>query len=154
MATRSLLLLASLAAITVLPDNALAKTHFEGALVIYATAGTCSDYNPVGEQMTVRFQPGGLPGNAADTGFTFLWGGGGYNLTVPGMITGSFKTGTLTGIFDYAGSSTEDIKFTTQTPAVIAETTPSVYADGKLTDFDGMIGCTASFRMSAVKRLN
>ncbi len=134
--------------------SAEAAPRYDGALVVFAKSGTCPDYNPVGEQMFVRFRPGGIGDNPANTGFTFKWGNGGYSLTVPGAITNSFKTGTLTSMFDYAGTGLADIKFSSQIPATILTTTQWVYAVGSITDFDGMVGCTVTFRMSAVKRLN
>lgn len=135
--------------------SAGAAPRYQGAMVIFASTGTCADYDPVGEQLSVRFRPGGVGDNPANTGFTFIWGNGGYGLTVPGRITSVAKTGSLTSLFDYGNTGgTATIRFTSQVPAVIQPTTASVFAIGELTDFDGMTGCTASFRMSAVKRTN
>lgn len=148
-------IVAMVAAALTTAGSAQAAPRFQGALVVFAKSGTCPDYNPIGTEMNVRFRPGGIGDNPADTGFTFMWGTGGYNLEVPGAITSTFKTGILFSLFDYGTiEGTAQIKFSAQNPATITTTTPWVYAVGSITDFDGMVGCTVTFRMSAVKRLN
>ena len=134
---------------------AQAKTHYEGTLVVIATAGTCADYDPIGERLLVRFQPAGVGGNPTSTGFTFMWGNGGYGATVAGPITSKYKTAVLTTLFDYGDSTgSTQIRFTSQKPATIATTTPWVEATGNITDFDGMPGCTVTFHLAALLRLN
>lgn len=137
------------------PAAQAAPTHFHGAMVIVAKAGTCADYDPTGEELQVRFRPANVGANGPDTGFTFLWSNGGYGATVPGPITAAYKTATITSLFDFGFTGgTEQVRFTSQAPPTITVTTPSVNVTGNLTDFDGMPGCTVTFRMTAVQRIN
>jgi hypothetical protein len=131
--------------------------RFEGAASVASSVGTCTGYNPRGKRLTVRFQPGGVGSNPADSGFTyFLDGNGGYGLTVPGAITSAYKAAiSTTGLFDYGGPSpTQYIRFSSQTPPIIATTTPSLSIVGVIKNFDNMAGCFAIFNLGAVKRLD
>ena len=155
MTAKYLSFLAGACVLAATPVSVQAAPRFEGALIVFAKSGTCPDYNPVGTELTVRFRPGGIGDNPTDTGFTFMWYNGGFNIRVPGAITSSFKAGNLSEMFDFVDTSKiATIRFTSQKPASITPTSPSVFAIGEITDFDGMPGCTVRFRMSAVKRLN
>jgi hypothetical protein len=135
-------------------EAAAQSVRFEGFAIITGFTGTCADFNPTGEEFGVRYRPGGVTGNPANSGLSFFAPTGAYNYEPDGVFTTSFKAVEENGIFDYHGSQPDNrVRFISQKPATITPTTPFINVTGQIDNFDFMTGCRVRFIMSVTKRL-
>lgn len=139
--------------VALFPQGATAQVRFEGFATITGFAGTCADYDPTGDEFVVRYRPGGLTGNPANSGLSFFSPTGAYNYMPNGGFSGNFKPVTENEIFDYHGTQPDSqVRFTSQTPANVNATTSFINVSGQIENFDFMAGCRVRFIMSVAKR--
>ncbi len=152
MRTASLLLAATLAAAIATPSSAQ-SVRFEGFMTITGATGTCTDYNPTGDEALVRYRPGGVGSNPANSGLSFFYPVGAYNYVPTGKFTGTFKAVQETEIFEYASNQPDSrVRFDTQQPATVTTTTNFINVTGAIENYDWMTGCVAQFAMSVTRR--
>ncbi len=154
-ATRKFTLAAAATALVGFAGQAQSAPFFIGKMIFTAKSGTC-DWDPVGNRTHVRFAPANVGDNGTDSSLSMFddWGGAGLSL-----LGGSFNTTLQSvryydvwiGAYEQTGAK---VKFSSQTPATIAATTPLVNVTGQI---QGVIGgqlCTVNFRMSLVRAVN
>lgn len=129
------------------------SVRFEGFAILTGFTGTCADYDPTGEEYGVRYRPGGVTGNPADTGFSLFAQTGAYNYVPNGVFGPTFKAVQENEIFDYHNSQSDSrVKFLSQVPTAVTTSTNFINATGQIDNFDTMTGCRVRFIMSVTRR--
>lgn len=129
-----------------------AKVTWRGNVCITAISASCVPGDFELGCLSLAFRPPNVGTNGAQTLFAFG--------TEKWRYTNRLATGTLVGT-SYKGVSQNAIttfafappgvtmRFTSQVPATITATTPSVYMAGNINNMDGVTNCNLSFRAAA-----
>ena len=130
-----------------------AEYKWIGITVVSATTGCTSGWNPVGVVLNTLFKlPVAGSTNGLDSDFNIFdktWATG-FHLQ-NGSFASTFKLVHATVVGSGSGIYQASIRFTSQTPAVIATTTQFVTIAGIVKDFDFRTGCNISFKTSLSK---
>ena len=137
----------------VLAHNAEAKVTWRGAMCVTDVAAAC----PAGDWeiacYNMAYRPPNLSDNGAATHFAFGDGGFRYGLDLAsGNLVGTTYRGvTQTAVTTFGGQAPNvSLRFTSQKPATLTETTKSVEIVGNIKNIDGNIGCNLGFRAAGV----
>jgi hypothetical protein len=137
--------------------SASAETLFEGAMKITAATG-CTMGPSVGWSSFSSFHPnavtGGTNNNFTALNFVFPTGGLSWSLAA-GAFNATFKQTTCGGIGwnVYSCAKPSFIKVTSQVPASLTTTTPTMSLFGQIKNFNGQVGqenCVATFVMVGI----
>lgn len=136
-----------------------AKVRWFGYYIIKGKAGTCNDYNPVGNRGTLHFEPrlGGTD-NTDHSAFVLYnrHFAAGFRLADPGKFGRAWKnvetiyTGSNFGSDDTA---TPQVRFLQQAPKKIKKTTEFINVVAKIKNYDFMPGCVVTVHMAMLQRL-
>lgn len=130
-----------------------AKPQFIGTFLVDTAAPACESYIPlVGQPIGLRFWPANVGDNGTDTIFNLFDRIGAISHKVKGALSTTNKA--------YAGMVIDrNIEMYTGFISIskvttITKTTDFVNFAGIITNFDGLIGCTVTFRAAVVRQLN
>ena len=124
------------------------NVQFFGRVHLTSANATCVANGDVGNPSFMRFAPPNLGTNGPQTRLTIINGGqNGDNFTLAsGSLVGTtYKSVTRTGIGFNGGQSTTLMRITSQVPATLTDTTPSVIIKGNIQDDYGDVGCAVGF---------
>lgn len=132
-----------------------ARTEFVGAINVLTVTPACTNAQETSAHTIyhMRYNPANLGVVDDRTALSLHEQGGSQNYTLAsGSLVGTtFQTVTGTFIYRLAGTYTTTMRFTSQQPATLSVSTPSVTFVGDINNFDGVTGCTVHFRGSGVQ---
>jgi hypothetical protein len=148
------LLFALMASAALVGQADAAKIQWQGPFIITGKIGAC-DYDPTGEDFSVRFMPE-IAGSENGPGGRFSLVGGhhyGYAFKLPsGNFDAQFRAVESVGWGAGFGPTDTRVRFISVAPAITANA-PFLLITGQIRNFDGMAGCTVSFRMNVTREL-
>ena len=128
--------------------------RYFGAFLVDTVTSQCSGYPSVGMMFDLRFRPAGIGDNGADTTFNLFDRIQSISHKVTNSALSSVaKNYTGTWIGGNSGTSSGTIKLTSNLPTLTTKT-DFISMAGTITNFDGLTGCTVTFRASVVRQLN
>jgi hypothetical protein len=136
-----------------------AETLFEGTMKITAVNAACTQGPSAGWTSNASFHPNSVTGGVPNNNFSalnfFLTTGAMSWMLSGGNFTPAFKQTTCGGIGwnIYTCQKPSYISITSQTPAALATTTPTIALTGQIKNFNGQTGqenCIATFRMVGI----
>lgn len=137
-----------------------ANVDFSGTFHITkvaATPGCIENGAQVGDLFFFRFRPPNLGTNGPATKLSMFLIGGTFGaahsatLASGSLVGTAFKNVTTTGIFAGGGSSPATLRFTSQIPATLTNTTPTISIVGDWTNLAGD-ACTIGFAATVLKK--
>jgi hypothetical protein len=124
-----------------------ANVQFFGRFHFTAGNATCVAISDIQDPLFMRFAPPNLGTNGPQTRLTTIGRQTGDNWTLAsGSLAGTtYKTVTATGMGFSAGQIVTKMRITSQVPATLTATTPSVILKGNVQNYAGDTGCTIGF---------
>ena len=124
-----------------------ANVQFFGRFHFTAGNATCVAIGDIQDPLFMRFAPPNLGTNGPQTRLTTIGRQTGDNWTLAsGTLVGTtYKNVTSTGMGFSAGQFTTKMRITSQVPAVLTATTPSVIIKGNVQNYAGDTSCTIGF---------
>ena len=136
-----------------------AKVRYEGSFIIKQKSGTCSDYNPVGGNGRVNFEPQVAGSDNGPGSELFLYGG--IHGTSFDLENGLFNTNFKEVAWHSVSHSVFTdpaiivrVRFKSQKPATIKAGTNFITAVAEVENYDFQVGCTVTVHLALIKRLN
>jgi hypothetical protein len=131
-----------------------AKVTWTGMMCITSVASAC----PAGDWeiacYNMRYRPAGVSDNGAATHFSFGNENFRYGLDLASgsLIGTTYKAVSQTTVtaFGFTAPNTS-LRFTTQKPVTLTETTNAVEIVGNIKNIDGGVGCNLGFRAAGVR---
>jgi hypothetical protein len=128
-----------------------ANVEFRGYVCLLTVTPACTVEGwSAGNCGAFRYRPPNLGDNGPQTRFSYFDGlfAENYTLQTGSLIGTVFRTVQGTGVGSGGWTFTATMRFTSQTPAALAATSPTVTLQGNIRTFDGIAGCDVSLRAS------
>lgn len=147
--------LAAAALLSLAATSAAADTHFIGHLIFTAKTSNCAA-DPIGQRHPITFYPGGIGTNRPDSSLAFIDQTGVVNFTLPGgLFDSTLRQVQFTMGYDFIEQGGQVfVKFGSQKPAAITDTTNFVQVTGRIKGIDDVATCIYDFRMIGVRLVN